>query len=57
MTELPTTARPWSTQSRGEEDSQGRPLVDIVSVSDDLIVARDVWPEDADLILKAVNRG
>ena len=55
-TEPPTTARPWSTQSRGEEDSQGRPLGDIVSVSDDLIVARDVWPEDAALILKAVNR-
>lgn len=49
-----STSRPWSLVERGE-DSQGNPLFDIVSESADLIVARDVWREDADLILKAVN--
>lgn len=49
-----STPRPWSAVQRGE-DSQGHPLFDIVSESADLIVARDVWREDADLILEAVN--
>lgn len=49
-----TTPLPWNMVERGE-DSQGNPLFDIVSGSADLIVARDVWREDAEHILKSVN--
>jgi len=49
-----TTAKPWSMVPNGE-DSQGNPLYDLVSEGADLIIARSLWREDAEAILKAMS--